>query len=169
MIMMTEKEHGKKIQLTSDDYLDLCASLGMGKFGVISWHLTHPERIEPVFITFCSIYVDLAPHSGLTQLQIKRITWLPTQNECDGFFMQCTGIIYILLRENWFSIALSWPLMSHSFLTVSMNTMDHKAHDVHEASICVSWFRPAICLIPFYSFINQISKSPGCYVSLKAK
>ena len=34
IIGMRERQHGKKIHLTSDDYLDLCASLGVEKFGV---------------------------------------------------------------------------------------------------------------------------------------
>ena len=34
IIAVTDREHGKKIQLTSHDYLDLCALLVMKKFGV---------------------------------------------------------------------------------------------------------------------------------------
>ena len=32
MIVVKEREHGEKIQLTSSGYLDLCASLGIEKF-----------------------------------------------------------------------------------------------------------------------------------------
>merc|ERR1712240_997771 len=49
-----------------------------------------------------------------------------------------------------------------------MNTAFHRAHDVHAASICVFFFLAA-CSISFYSCVHQISKFPGCNISLNEK
>ena len=73
MIVVKEREHGEKIQLTSNDYLDLCALLGIEKFGVTGGHTALPKCFEPPFIIFRSFYIDLTPHLVFTQSWIKCI------------------------------------------------------------------------------------------------
>ena len=174
-IMMTEREHGEKIQLISKDYLDLCMWLRIEKFGATGWPPALPKCTEPLFITFCSIYVYWTSHSGLTHLRLK-CTWLLRQKKRVMFFMQCIGIIFIFLRE-----ALILPLIiyNHSCripfwlcLWIPRTTMHMASMQLPSASLCFvvpsAWLR-LVCLSTKFLIPQDVVfpwKKNNCYQSI---